>query len=112
MSRHFSSGRLVLPGTGLLPSGSLAAPATLAPLFLLPTAHASTLPSGSGSFTATGEVISVRHAGGNTIVVATEVQVLTGVLDGIRRAEGTEIFHPDGTFTAEVTYSAQLHLDS
>jgi hypothetical protein len=81
----------------------LAAPAVLAPLFLLPTAHASTLPSGSGSFTTAGEVISVRHAGGNTIVVATEVQALTGVLDGIRRAEGTEIFHPDGTFTAHDT---------
>lgn len=78
----------------------LAALPALAPLFLLPAAHASALSSGSGSFTTTGEVISVRHADGNTIVTATEVQTITGVLDGTRRAEGTEIFHPDGTFTA------------
>jgi hypothetical protein len=78
----------------------LAALPVLATLFLLPAAHASTLSSGSGSFTTTGEVISVRHAGGNTIVTATEVQTITGVLDGTRRAEGTEIFRPDGTFTA------------
>jgi len=79
---------------------ALAALPVLAPLFLLPAAHAATVPSGSGSFTTTGQVISVRHADGNTIVNATEIQVLTGVLDGTRRAEGTEIFHPDGTFTA------------
>jgi hypothetical protein len=78
----------------------LAALPVLAPLFLLPAAHAATLSSGSGSFTTTGEVISVRHADGNTIVTATEIQTLTGVLDGTRRAEGIEIFHPDGTFTA------------
>jgi hypothetical protein len=78
----------------------LAALPVLAPLFLLPAAHAATLGSGSGSFTTTGEVISVRHAGGDTIVTATEIQTLTGVLDGTRRAEGIEIFHPDGTFTA------------
>ena len=63
-------------------------------------ANASTLSSGSGSFTATGEVISVRQADGNTIVTATEVQTLTGALDGTRVATGTEIFHPDGTFVA------------
>jgi hypothetical protein len=73
----------------------------LAPLLLLPaSANASTLSSGSGSFTTTGEVISVRQAGGNTIVTATEVQTLTGVLNGTRLATGIEIFHPDGTFTA------------
>ncbi len=72
----------------------------LAPLVLLPAAHASTVSSGSGSFTTTGEVISVGHADGTTIVTATEFQVITGVLDGTRRAEGIEIFHPDGTFTA------------
>jgi Protein of unknown function (DUF3224) len=78
----------------------LAALPVLAPLCLLPAAHAATLSSGTGSFTTTGEVISVRHADGNTIVTATETQTLTGVLDGTRRAEGIEIFHPDGTFTA------------
>jgi hypothetical protein len=79
---------------------ALAALPVLATLFLLPVAHAATAPSGSGSFTTTGQVISVRHADGNTIVTATEIQTLTGVLDGTRTAEGTEIFHPDGTFTA------------
>src|SRR5215468_4515318 len=48
----------------------------LASLLLLPAARASTLSSGSGSFTTTGEVISIRHADGNTIVIATEVQTL------------------------------------
>ncbi len=72
----------------------------LASLLLLPAAHASTLSSGSGSFTATGQVISVRQADGNTIVTATEVQTLTGVLVGIRVASGIMVFHPDGTFTA------------
>jgi Protein of unknown function (DUF3224) len=76
----------------------------LAPLFLLPaSANASTLSSGSGSFTATGEVISVQQANGNTIVTATEVQTLTGVLTGTRVASGTMTFHPDGTFTAHDT---------
>jgi hypothetical protein len=81
----------------------LAALPLLASLFLLPAAHASTLSSGSGSFTATGEVISVRQADGNTIVTATEVQTLTGVLTGTRVASGIMIFHPDGTFTAHDT---------
>ncbi len=75
----------------------------LASLLLLPAAHASTLSSGSGSFTATGEVISVRQADGNTIVTATEVQTLTGVLTGTRVASGTMTFHPDGTFAAHDT---------
>jgi hypothetical protein len=79
---------------------ALAALPVLAALFLLPAARAATVSSGSGSFTTTGDVISVRHADGNTIVTATEVQAITGVLNGIRRAEGIEIFHPDGTFTA------------
>ncbi len=79
----------------------LAALPVLAALFLLPAgANASTLSPGSGSFTATGEVISVQQADGNTIVTATEVQTLTGVLTGTRVASGTMTFHPDGTFTA------------
>ena len=73
----------------------------LAALLLLPAgARASALSSGSGSFTTTGQVISVRQAGGNTIVTATEIQTLTGALTGTRMATGIEIFHPDGTFTA------------
>jgi len=56
--------------------------------------------SGSGSFTATGEVISVKQVGGDTIVTATEVQLLTGTLTGVRRAVGVEIIHADGTFEA------------
>jgi hypothetical protein len=78
----------------------LAIPPVLASLLLLPAAHATTLSAGSGSFTTIGEVISVRQADGNTIVTATEVQTLTGVLSGTRMATGIEIFHPDGTFTA------------
>jgi hypothetical protein len=73
----------------------------LVPLLLLPaSANASTFATGSGSFTTTGEVISVRQVSGNTIVTATEVQTLTGALSGTRMATGIEIFHPDGTFTA------------
>jgi len=34
----------------------------LASVLLLPAARASALPSGGGSFTTTGEVISIRHA--------------------------------------------------
>jgi hypothetical protein len=82
----------------------LAALPLLALLLALPAgAGASTLSSGSGSFTATGEVISVHQADGNTIVTATEVQTLTGVLSGTRVASGITIFHPDGTFTAHDT---------
>lgn len=62
----------------------------LASLLLLPAgANASTLSSGSGGFTTTGEVISVRQADGNTIVTATEVQTLTGVLAGTFTAHDT-----------------------
>ena len=76
----------------------------LALFLVLPaSANASALSSGSGSFTATGEVISVHQADGNTIVTATEVQALTGVLTGTRVASGTMTFHPDGTFTAHDT---------
>ena len=83
---------------------ALAALPLLAPLLLLPAgASASALSSGSGSFTATGEVISVQQADGNTIVTATEVQTLTGALTGTRLASGTMTFHPDGTFTAHDT---------
>ena len=81
----------------------LAALPLLASLLLLPAAHASTLSSGSGSFTATGDVVSIRQAEVNTIVTATEVQTLTGVLTGTRVATGIQIFHPDGTFTAHDT---------
>jgi hypothetical protein len=80
---------------------TLAALPLLASLLLIPvSANASTLSSGSGSFTTTGEVISVKQADGNTIVTATEVQTLTGALSGTRVATGIQIFHPDGTFTA------------
>jgi hypothetical protein len=83
---------------------ALAALPLLASLLFLPAgADASTLSSGTGSFTATGDVISVQHAGGNTIVTATEVQTLTGALTGTRVASGTMTFHPDGTFTAHDT---------
>ncbi len=81
----------------------LAALPLLVSLLLLPAVHASTLSPGSGSFTTTGEVISIRHADGNTIVTATEVQTLTGVLTGTRLATGIQIFLPDGTFTAHDT---------
>jgi hypothetical protein len=83
---------------------ALAALPLLASLLWLPAgANASILSTGTGSFTATGEVISVQHADGNTIVTATEVQTLTGVLTGTRVASGTMTFHPDGTFTAHDT---------
>jgi hypothetical protein len=87
-----------------LPKAALAAAPLLASLLLLPAgAGASTLSSGGGNFTATGEVISVKHADGNTIITATEVQTLTGALAGARVASGTMTFHPDGTFTAHDT---------
>src|SRR5215469_8745045 len=83
---------------------ALAALPLLGSLLWLPAgANASTLSSGSGSFTATGEVTSVLQADGNTIVTATEVQTLTGTLTGTRVASGTMTFHPDGTFTAHDT---------
>src|SRR5215470_8162739 len=76
----------------------------LVPLLLVPaSANASTLESGTGSFTGTGDIISVKQADGNTIVTATEVQPLTGVLSGVRVAEGITIFHADGTFEAHDT---------
>ena len=76
--------------------------------------HALPIP-GTGSFTAIGEVISVRQADGNTIVAATEVQALAGLLTG-----GLAGLHLQGTFqpmvtsatTAEGTYSIQFHFDS
>jgi len=86
------------------PKAALVALPLLASLLSLPAgAGASTLSSGSGSFTATGEVISIHQADGNTIVTATEIQALTGVLTGTRVASGTMTFHPDGTFTAHDT---------
>ena len=81
----------------------LAALPVLVSLLLPVGASASALSSGSGSFTTTGQVISVRQADGNTIVTATEVQTLNGVLTGTRVASGTMTFHPDGTFTAHDT---------
>ena len=76
----------------------------LVSLLLVPaSANASTLESGTGFFTGTGEIISIKHADGNTIVTATEVQPLTGVLTGVRVAEGITIFHADGTFEAHDT---------
>jgi hypothetical protein len=73
----------------------------LVPLLLLPaSANASALEHGSGSYTATGQVISVRQVDGNTVITATEVETLTGTLSGTRRATGVEIIHPDGTFVA------------
>lgn len=83
---------------------AVAALPLLAFLLLIPAgANASALESGAGSFTATGTIISVRHADGNTIVTATEVQPLTGVLTGVRTAEGITIFHANGTFEAHDT---------
>jgi hypothetical protein len=76
----------------------------LVSLLLVPaSANASTLSSGSGTFTATGDIISVRQVGRQTIVTATEVQPLTGTLDGVRLAEGITIIHPNGTFEAHDT---------
>jgi hypothetical protein len=87
-----------------VPKKALAALPVLTALLVLPAgANASALSSGSGSFTATGEVVSVHQADGNTIVTATEIQALTGVLTGTRVASGTMTFHPDGTFTAHDT---------
>jgi hypothetical protein len=87
-----------------VPKAALAVLPLLVSLLLLPAAAgASTLSPGEGSFTATGEVISVQQADGNTIVTATEVQALTGVLTGTRVASGIMIFHSDGTFTAHDT---------
>jgi hypothetical protein len=80
---------------------AFAAVPLLVPLLLFSaSANASTLSSGSGHFSTTGEVISIRQVGGNVIVTATEVQTLTGALNGIRTATGIQIFHSDGTFTA------------
>ena len=83
------------------PKAAFAALPLLVPLFLLPaSASASAMEHGSGSYTTTGQVISVRQVDGNTVITATEVQTLTGALSGIRRATGVETIHPDGTFAA------------
>lgn len=80
---------------------AFAAVPLLVPLLLLSAgANASTLSTGSGRFSTTGEVISIKQVGGNVIVTATEVQTLTGALNGTRTATGIQIFHSDGTFTA------------
>ena len=81
-------------------AGAAPAPPTSQNACTFPAASPHGEGSGSGSFTTTGQVISVRQADGNTIVTATEVQTLTGVLAGTRMATGIEIFHPDGSFTA------------
>jgi hypothetical protein len=84
-----------------VPKAAFATLPLLVPLFLLPaSANASTVEHGSGSYTTTGQVISVRQVDGNTVITATEVQTLTGALSGIRQATGVEIIHPDGTFAA------------
>ena len=84
-----------------VPKAALAALPLLVPLFLLPaSANASTGEHGSGSYNTTGQIISVRQVDGNTVITATEVQTLTGALNGIRQATGVDIIHPDGTFAA------------
>jgi hypothetical protein len=76
----------------------------LAPLLLLTaSANASALETGNATFTATGDIVSVMHSAGNTIVTATEVQPITGVLNGVRTAEGITIFHANGEFEAHDT---------
>ena len=77
-----------------------AAPPALTLLLLPARANASTLPAGSGSFTSTVEITSVRQADGNTIIAGVEVQTLTGLFTGTRVATGIEIVHADGTFQA------------
>jgi hypothetical protein len=69
-------------------------------VFLTPLANASAPTTGSGSFTSTATNIQIRQAGGNTIITATEIQTLSGLLNGTRIAEGIQVNHPDGTFTA------------
>jgi hypothetical protein len=69
-------------------------------LLLTPLASASTPTTGSGSFTSTATNISVSQADGNTIITATETQILSGFFSGTRVAEGAEVIHPDGTFNA------------
>lgn len=59
--------------------------------------------TGTAFFTGNGTIVSVEHAAGNTIITATEVQPITGALDGVRVAEGITIFHADGTFEAHDT---------
>jgi hypothetical protein len=72
-------------------------------LLLTPLASASTPTTGSGRFTSTATNISVSQADGNTIVTATETQILSGFFRGARVAEGVEVIHPDGTFNAHDT---------
>ena len=84
-----------------VPKAAFAALPLLVPLFLLPaSANASTGEHGSGSYNTTGQIISVRQVDGNTVITATEVQTLTGALNGIRQATGVDIIPPDGTFAA------------
>jgi hypothetical protein len=80
---------------------TLAALSLLLPLFLLPAgANASTLATGTGSFTGTVEVTSITQVGGNTIVEGIEVVHLTGFFTGTRIASGNQIIHADGTTAA------------
>jgi Protein of unknown function (DUF3224) len=72
-------------------------------LLLTPLANASTPTTGSGSFTSTATNISVSQADGNTIITATETQILSGFFTGTRVAEGIQVIHPDGTFNAHDT---------
>jgi hypothetical protein len=85
-----------------LPALTLLLP--LLPLLLLPaSAHASTLPTCSGSFTSTVDITSVSQADGNTIIAGVETQALTGCFTGTRVASGIQIVHADGTFEAHDT---------
>ncbi len=70
---------------------------------LAPLASASTATTGSGSFTSTVAITSVRQADGNTIIAGVETQTLSGFLSGVRVAEGIQVIHPDGTFNAHDT---------
>ena len=69
-------------------------------VFLTPLANASAPTTGSGSFTSVATNIQIRQADGNTIITATEIQTLSGFFTGTRVAEGIQVNHPDGTFTA------------
>ena len=80
---------------------AFAAVPLLVPLLLLSAgANASTLSSGSGHFSTTGEVISKREGRRNVITSHDRGPDLTGALNGTRTATGIQIFHSDGTFTA------------
>jgi len=82
---------------------SAAAAALLLSIGLTGTAGATTPTVVEGTFTSTVTVTSVRFEGGNIVVAGSEVQTLSGALIGTRVAEGVQVIHPDGTFTAHDT---------